>query len=92
MPVRYEELPGPLEGWTYDEEGVVHTPSGYRCTAQQIEGMLWLFGCLPFNPEKLLIHSDETAGALRPLYERAHIDTTNSDATPATRSRTASQR
>jgi len=24
----------------------------------------------------MLIHSDEAAGALRPLYERAHIDTT----------------
>lgn len=74
--MRYEELPGPLEGWTYDEEGVIHTPSGYRCTGQQIEGMLWLFGCLPFQPEKLLMHSDECAGALRPLYERADIDTT----------------
>jgi len=52
MPVRYKELSGSLEGWTYDEEGVMHTPSGYRCTAQQIEGMLWLLGRLLFNPEK----------------------------------------
>jgi len=36
----------------YDEEGVMHTPSGYRCTAQQVEGMLWLLGRLLFNPEK----------------------------------------
>lgn len=75
--MRYEELGQPFgNGWTYDENGTIFTPSGYRCTPQQIEGMLWLSGCLPFHPERLLMHSDEAAGALRPLYERADIDTT----------------
>lgn len=30
--MRYEELPGPLEGWTYDEHGVIYTASGYKTT------------------------------------------------------------
>ncbi|WIG55333.1 MAG: hypothetical protein OJF61_001119 [Rhodanobacteraceae bacterium] len=73
--MRYEEMGKPFgEGWTYGEDGVIYTPSGYRCTPQQIEGMLWLFGCLPFRPDKLLIHSDEAAGALRPLLELADLD------------------
>lgn len=73
--MRYEEIGEPFgTGWTYDDAGTIYTPSGYRCTPQQIEGMLWLFGCLPFRPEKYLIHSDEAAGALRPLYERSDID------------------
>lgn len=32
--MRYEELPGPLAGWTYDENGTVYTASGYRCDAR----------------------------------------------------------
>ena len=84
--MRYEEMGKPFgEGWTYGEDGVIYTPSGYRCTPQQIEGMLWLFGCLPFRPDQLLIHSDEAAGALRPLLERADMD--DSGQTPPTRLR-----
>lgn len=75
--MRYEEIRGPFgEGWTYGEDGTIHTPSGYRCTPQQIEGMLWMFGCLPFKPDKYLIHSDEAAGAMRPLLEHSDIDGT----------------
>lgn len=44
-PVRYDELTGPLAGWTYDNTGVIHSPSGYRTTAKQMECALWLLGC-----------------------------------------------
>jgi hypothetical protein len=36
MPVRHEKLSGPLEGWSHDEDETIYTPSGYRCTMQQI--------------------------------------------------------
>lgn len=72
--MRYEELNGPLAGWTYDEDGTIYTNSGYRCTAQQIEGALWIAGCHALGGTRYLITSDEAAGALRPLYERSDID------------------
>ena len=71
--MRYEELPGPLEGWTYDENGVVYTTSGYRCDARHIEAALWLFGCFSTEARRYLIHSDEAAGALRPVYELSDL-------------------
>ena len=67
--MRYEELPGPLEGWTYDENGTVYTASGYKCGARTLECALWLFQCYCTDARRHLIHSDEAPGALRPLYE-----------------------
>lgn len=67
--MRHEELKGPLTGWTYDTEGVIHTRSGYRATAQQIESALWLLGCWSSESRKYWIHSDEGTGALRRLHE-----------------------
>ena len=71
--MRYEELPGPLEGWTYDEEGTIHTRSGYRCSARILESALWLFQCYNSDARKHLIRSDEAPGATRPLYEIADV-------------------
>lgn len=36
------ELCPPFAGWRLDAEGTIHTPSGYRCTPEQIEAALWL--------------------------------------------------
>lgn len=67
--MRYEELPGPLEGWTYDEHGVIYTASGYRTTARQIEFCMWMYDCLTSQAKQWMIRSDERPGALKPLYE-----------------------
>jgi hypothetical protein len=67
--VRYEELPGPLEGWTYDENGTIYTTSGYKCDARTLECALWLFECYGGEAHRWLIRSDEAPCATRPLYE-----------------------
>ena len=67
--MRYVELHGPLEGWTYDEHGTIHTASGYRCSARTLECALWLFQCYGSEARRWMIRSDEAPGALRPLYE-----------------------
>lgn len=67
--MRYEELPGPLTGWTYDENGTIHTRSGYKCSAQTLECALWLFQCYSGEARKYLIRSDDAPGATRPLHE-----------------------
>ena len=71
--MRYEELPGPLEGWTYDEHGTIHTASGYKTTARQIEFAMWMWRCLTAEAKSWMIHSDERPGALRPLYETGDL-------------------
>lgn len=71
--MRYEELPGPLKGWTYDENGIIYTTSGYRCDARHLEAALWLFRCFSREARRFLIHSDEAAGALRPVYELSDL-------------------
>jgi hypothetical protein len=82
--MRYEEMPGPLEGWTYDEHGTIYTATGYRCTAQHIECALWLMQCYSLEVRRYLIHSDEEAGALRPVYELSDLSAN----VPPTRIRT----
>ena len=72
--MRYEELPGPLEGWTYDAAGVIYTASGYRCTARQIEFAMWMLECMTSEAKRWLIHSDEAPGATRPLYDRGDLN------------------
>lgn len=71
--MRYEELPGPLEGWTYDEEGTIYTATGYRCSAKQIEFCLWMLNVMSSEAKLWKIHSDEHPGATRPLYEIADL-------------------
>lgn len=86
--MRYEEMGGPLDGWTYDERGTIHTRSGYRCTAQTLECALWLFQCYGGEARRYLIHSDEHPGALRPLYETSDAKSGPAGSrvgTPATR-------
>jgi len=67
--MRYEEIDGPLQGWTFDENGTIYTASGYACNARTLECALWLFRCYGQDARKYLIRSDEAPGALRPLYE-----------------------
>jgi len=74
MPVRYEEMPKPLDGWTYDENGTIYTASGYRCSARTLECALWLFQCYSGEARKYLIRSDERPGATRPLYELRDLE------------------
>ena len=71
--MRYEEFQWPLNGWTYDENGTVHTASGYKCNARTLECALWLFQCYCTDARRYLIHSDEAFGALRPLYELSDL-------------------
>jgi hypothetical protein len=66
--MRYEELTGPLDGWTYDEAGTIYTPSGYRCSARTLECALWLFECYGRDATRWLIRSDQAPGATRPLH------------------------
>lgn len=42
--MRYTELPWPFEGWTVDDTGVLHSPSGYRTTPAKIEAFCWIMG------------------------------------------------
>ncbi|MES2404342.1 MAG: hypothetical protein V4567_08400 [Pseudomonadota bacterium] len=72
--MRYEELPGPLQGWTYDERGVIYTASGYRTTARQIEFCMWMYECMSAEAKRWMIHSDECPGGLRPLYQVADLE------------------
>lgn len=67
--MRYEEFRGPLDGWTYDEEGLIYITSGYRCTARTLECALWLFQCYSTDARHWLIRSDEAPVATRPVYE-----------------------
>lgn len=83
--MRYEELPGPLTGWTYDERGTIYTTSGYKCSARTLECALWLFQCYRGETRRYLIHSDEAPGSLRPLYELSDL----SDQVTPTRLRVA---
>lgn len=71
--MRYEELPGPLEGWTYDEHGVIYTASGYKTTVRQIEFAMRMLDYLTSEAKRWMIRSDERPGALRPLYELADL-------------------
>lgn len=73
--MRYEELNGPLKGWTYDENGTIYTASGYRTSARQIEFCMWMYECMRKEVRHWLIHSDEAAGALRPVYELSDLTT-----------------
>lgn len=72
--MRYEELPGPLEGWTYDERGVIYTTSGYKTTARQIEFCMWMYECMSGEAKRWMIRSDERPGALRPLFESHDLE------------------
>lgn len=78
--MRYEEFQGPLEGWTYDERGVIHTASGYKTTARQIEFAMWMLECMTSEAKRWMIRSDERPGALRPLYESADLQTAHAPA------------
>jgi hypothetical protein len=71
--MRYEELPGPLEGWTYDENGVIYTASGYKTTARQIEFCMWMYDCMTSEAKRWMIQSDERPGAARPLFESTDL-------------------
>ena len=71
--MRYEELSGPLQGWTYDEAGTIYTASGYKTTARQIEFCMWMYECMRAETRQWLIHSDEAAGALRPVFETSDL-------------------
>ena len=74
--MRYEELSGPLQGWTYDEAGTIYTSSGYKTTARQIEFCMWMYECMRAETRQWMIHSDEAAGALRPVFEISDLKAT----------------
>lgn len=69
-----EALPASWHGFRFDERGNLITRSGYKCSPNYLEGMLWLAGCYRFEILKHLIRSDEAPGALRPLLETADMD------------------
>ena len=83
--MRYETLNGPLEGWTYDENGTTYTASGYLCSAQTLESALWLFECFIVEGRRYLIRSDEAPGTVRPLYELSDADATGTIQPPRLR-------
>jgi hypothetical protein len=69
-----EYLPANWAGFGFDRDGLLITRSGYKCTPNYLEGMLWLAGCYRFEILQHLIRSDEAKGALRPLLETADMD------------------
>ena len=71
-----EFLPENWAGFGFDRDGLLITRSGYRCSPQSLESALWLVGCMRADARKLLLRSDEAAGALRPLYETSDADDT----------------
>lgn len=71
-----EFLPPNWSGFGFDRDGLLITRSGYRCSPQSLESALWLVGCMRADARKLLLRSDEAAGALRPLYETSDADDT----------------
>lgn len=75
--MRYQEMHGPLEGWTYDERGVIYTTSGYRTTARQIEFCMWMYECMRAEVRQWMIRSDERPGALRPVFESGDLPPTD---------------
>ena len=69
-----EYLPPNWAGFGFDRDGLLITRSGYKCTPNYLEGMLWLAGCYRFEILQYLIRSDEARSALRPLLETADMD------------------
>jgi hypothetical protein len=69
-----QTLPPNWHGFRFDERGNMVTRSGYKCSPNYLEGMLWLAGCYRFEILQYLIRSDEAKGALRPLLETADMD------------------
>jgi hypothetical protein len=67
--MRYEELTGPLTGWTYDENGIIYTSTGYKTTARQIEFCMWMYDVMTGEARHWMIRSDERPGATRPLFD-----------------------
>lgn len=63
------ELCAPFEGWRMDNDGIIHTPCGYRCTPQQIEAALWLVGSLRWDLGKRAIFADTPMIEPRRMYE-----------------------
>lgn len=66
----FNQLPEPFKDWTIDENGTIHTRSGYKCSPELIEAALWLFGISSVKDRtKLMFAIDDTEGKKRPLYE-----------------------
>ena len=63
--MRYTELPWPFEGWTVDDAGVLHTPSGYRTTPAKIEAFCWVMG---------MHKAIETFGGARLMFNESSIE------------------
>jgi hypothetical protein len=59
----------PFDGWTLDLDGIIHTPSGYRCTPNQLEAALWLTGMLRFDVGKRAIFTDSLIEPTRQCYD-----------------------
>lgn len=69
------ELPEPFTGWTIDDAGTIHTPSGYRCTPQQIEAALWLVGSMRWERGKRVMFADTPLVEPRPrMYELRDLE------------------
>ena len=91
--MRYEEMSGPLTGWTYDEHGTIYTASGYKTTARQIEFCMWMYTCMTTEAKRWMIRSDERPGALRPLFESRDLaDSCQSNKQARSEQQKASQR
>lgn len=63
--MRYTELPWPFDGWTVDDNGVIHTASGYRVRPAQIEAWAWLMSMHNFA---------NTMGADRLMFNEFSIE------------------
>lgn len=66
------QLCPPFDGWHLDENGTIHTASGYRCTPLQIESALWLMQFSDVHGPRLMF-ADTAPGATRPVYELADL-------------------
>ena len=71
----YTNLPAPFKDWTVDEDGTIHTASGYRCTPQILEAAMWLMESGKYIAgSKRMFSADEICTAKkRTLYEISDI-------------------
>ena len=70
--MRYTELPWPFDGWTVDNNGIIHTASGYRTTPQKIEAFCWLLGmheAVKIYGSDRLMFNESSIEEKRPIFD-----------------------
>jgi hypothetical protein len=70
--VRYKELSGSLEGWTYDEEGVMHTPRATAAPRNKSKACCGYWAACSSTPKNVDPLRRSSGRAAADLRARAH--------------------